>query len=175
MSLSDELERRAQDFAQRHGLVLGARLGSGVHGIVYASESQPVSGAAPTTSAVKVHRHVPDFLRERDIYLRLKERGVRAIRGCRVPELLRYDDDSLILEMTIVTRPFVLDFGGAFLDKSPDFSEEVMADWHAEKREQFGRHWPEVQAILCQLECMGIYMIDVHPSNISFDFPTGAS
>jgi hypothetical protein len=30
--------------------------------------------------------------------------------------------------MTIVTRPDVLDFAGAYLDMPPEFSEEVMTD-----------------------------------------------
>jgi hypothetical protein len=40
--------------------------------------------------------------------------------------------------MTIVKQPFVLDFAGANLDETPDFSDEVMADGFAEKEEQFG-------------------------------------
>jgi hypothetical protein len=70
--------------------------------------------------------------------------------------------------MTLVARPFVLDFAGAFLDKAPDFSEEVLADWRAEKQEQFGRSWPEVQAILRTLAGYGVFMIDVNPGNISW-------
>ena len=80
--------------------------------------------------------------------------------------MLCYDDHLLIIEMTIVRRPFVLDFGGAFLDKAPDFSE-VMADWRAEKFEQFGDRWPAAESILRQLERYGIYVIDVNPNNIS--------
>ena len=70
--------------------------------------------------------------------------------------------------MTVVSRPFLLDFAGAYLDWSPDFSDEVMADWRAEKLEQFGERWPEVEAILRILQTYGIFMIDVHPGNISF-------
>jgi hypothetical protein len=62
----------------------------------------------------------------------------------------------------------VLDFGGAYLDQAPDFSDEVMADWRAEKKEQFGARWGEVQAILRALEAYGVFMIDVNPGNISF-------
>jgi hypothetical protein len=69
--------------------------------------------------------------------------------------------------MTVVSRPFVLDFAGAFLDRAPDYSEEVLADWAAEKQEQFGPRWPEVQAILRWLEGYGVYMRDVHPGNVA--------
>lgn len=124
-------------------------------------------------SAIKVHQREPDYRREREVYIRLKEHEVTTIRGCRVPQLLRYDDDLWIIEMTVVSRPFVLDFAGAFLDEAPDFSEEVMADWHAEKREQFGSQWPEVQAILRFLQGYGIHMVDVSPNNIGLLPPKG--
>ncbi|HYV34934.1 MAG TPA: hypothetical protein VE988_04465 [Gemmataceae bacterium] len=67
-------------------------------------------------------------------------------------------------------RPFVLDFGGAYLDKPPDFSDEVMADWAVEKQEQFGSRWPEAHAILRHLESYGVLMVDVNPGNIAFDY-----
>lgn len=118
-------------------------------------------------SAIKVHQREPDYRRERDVYLRLKENELTTIHGCRVPELVHYDDELWIIEMTVVTRPFVLDFAGAFLDKPPDFSEEVLADWRAEKQEQFGPRWSEVEAILRFLQGYGIHMVDVSPSNIS--------
>jgi hypothetical protein len=75
--------------------------------------------------------------------------------------------------MTIVTRPFVLDFAGAYLDEPPDFSEEVLADWRAEKQEQFGSRWPEVQAILRTLQRYGVFLMDANPGNISFGDQSG--
>src|SRR5262249_49960170 len=105
---------------------------------------------------------------ERDVYIRLKEHGVTEIRGCNVPELIAFDDELWVIEMTIVARPFVLDFAGARLDWPVDFSEETLADWRRDKQEQFGPRWAEVQAILGQLEGFGIYMEDVNPGNISF-------
>ena len=58
--------------------------------------------------------------------------------GCSVPEMIEFDDHLWAIDMSIVDRPFVFDFAGAFLDQAPDFPDEVMADWHAEKKEQFG-------------------------------------
>jgi hypothetical protein len=168
MGPNDELLRRAEAFTRRYGLTVGNRLGAGVHGIVFATESQPENGAPEAVSAIKVHRHEPDYRRERDVYQRLKELGITSVRGFHVPQLLRHDDQLLVLELSIVTRPFVLDFAGAFLDRAPDFSEEVLADWRAEKKEQFGSRWAEVQAILRALEGMGVYMVDVNPGNIAF-------
>lgn len=167
MTFNDDLEQRARRYAERHGLTLGEALGAGVHGIVFVTESQPESNVAGRQSAVKAHRQEPDYRRERDAYRRLKANGITAIRGCRVPELLRHDDELWVIEMTVVTRPFVLDFAGAFLDEAPDFSQEVLAEWQREKIEQFGSAWPEVQRVLRSLEGFGIYMIDVSPSNIA--------
>ena len=75
----------------------------------------------------------------------------------------------MVIEMTIVTPPFLLDFAGAYLDWPPDFSPEVMDQWHHDKAEQFGKRWKEVQNILAMLtEQSDIYMLDVNPGNIMF-------
>ncbi len=74
----------------------------------------------------------------------------------------------MVIEMSIVTRPFVLDFAGAYLDAMPAFSEEIWADWERKKQEQFEGRWPKVQAVLAALESLEIYMVDVSPSNIAF-------
>src|SRR5207245_9261064 len=118
--------------------------------------------------ALKVHERDKEYRRERDVYLRLQEHRVTDIRGCHVPEMIAFDDELWVIAMTLVARPFVLDFAGAYLDEAPDFSEEVLADWRAEKQEQFDDRWPEVQAILRELEGYGAYMVDVNPGNVSF-------
>jgi hypothetical protein len=142
MTRKEELTRRAAEYCQQHGLALSDELGFGIHGIVYATESYTESERSPLRSAIKVHERDAACYRERDIYLRLKELAVTQIRGCEVPRLIRFDDKVWIIEMTIVVRPFVLDFAGAYLDHAPDFSEEVLADWRAEKQEQFGSRGP---------------------------------
>jgi hypothetical protein len=144
--------------------MLGEQLGLGVHGIVFVVKIQ----GEPGRSAIKVHEREKAYCRERDVYLRLQYHGVTDIRGCHVPQLLRYDDELWVIEMEVVTRPFVLDFAGAYLDKRPDYSDEVLAEWRSEKQEQFGEHWSEVQLILASLERFGIYVVDVSPSNVSF-------
>ena len=159
-----DLLRRSREFANRNGLTLGDQLGAGVQGIVFSAKSQSEEGRL----AVKAHKQEPDYWRERDAYSRLKEHGINTLRGCNVPELIAYDDELWIIEMTVVSRPFVLDFGGAFLDGAPEFADEILAEWRAEKQEQFGSRWPEVQAIIRELQTYGIFLIDVNPGNISF-------
>jgi hypothetical protein len=167
MSMNEKLVLRAKEYAKRRGLTLGTELGHGVHGIVFATESQPEGGIFVVASAIKDHEHEVDYCRERDIYLRLKEKAVSTIHGCHVPQLLGYHDELWVIEMTVVSRPFVLDFAGAYLDLAPDFSEEVVADWLIEKEEQFGSRWPELRAILRTLQDFGIHVLDVSPSNVS--------
>lgn len=168
MSFKEDFLRRGQEFAQPRGLKIGDELGSGVHGSVFLTESQPETARSGPQSAIKVFHREGDYRRERDVYLRLQEHAISTLRGCHVPRLLDYDDTLWIIEMSVVSRPFVLDFAGAFLDSAPDFSDEVLADWRAEKQEQFGARWAEVQAILRDLEGYGVFMVDVNPGNISF-------
>ncbi len=164
MSNLPELLHRAQGYCERKGLILVGPLGSGVHGSVFAVKSQIENDRL----AIKVHQRERDYRRERDVYLRLAEWEVLTVRGCAVPEMLRHDDELWVIEMTIVTRPFVLDFAGAYLDGPPDFSEEVWADWRTDKQEQFGPRWAEVQAILRERESYSVFMANVNPGNISF-------
>jgi hypothetical protein len=155
----NELESRAQRYAAERTLVLVERLGFGVHGIVFATSRK---------SAIKVHAQEAAFRRERAVYLRLQEHGVEDVRGFSVPELIEFDDALWVIEMGIVTPPFLLDFASAYLDDPPAFSPEILADWEAEKREQFETLWPEVQTVLRALEGFGIYQTDVSPNNVRF-------
>jgi hypothetical protein len=70
--------------------------------------------------------------------------------------------------MTIVTRPFLLDFGGAYLDTEPDFSEDALEGWHEELRERFESDYPALVRVLRELRGHGIYLTDAHPGNIAF-------
>lgn len=145
-------------------LRIGEPLGSGKDGIVLVGESQ----AAPARVALKAHRFAECYLREKAVYQRLEERRINSVFGFNVPELLGFDDRLLILEITIVQRPFVLDFAGAHLDGRPEFSGEIWADWEAEKREQFEGRWAAVEQTMAAFEGFGVYLLDVSPANIAF-------
>ena len=124
--------------------------------------------ATDRQSAIKVFQHERLYQRERDVYLRLQSRGVVQILGFKIPRLMGYDEDLWIVEMTIVSPPFVLDFAGAYLDQKPDFPPEVMEEWREEKAEQFGERWSKVQALMWGFSKLGIYLADVKPGNIEF-------
>lgn len=160
------LIQNAQAYAERHGFQLAERLGFGIHGIIFRTEGNP--GTATIATAIKVHRAKEPFLREVAIYQRLKEAEITKILGFNVPQLLRHDEELCIIEMSIVTRPFLLDFAGAYLDFPPEFPDAIWAEWEAEKQEQFGTRWPKVQDVLGALEELDIHMVDVSPSNIAF-------
>lgn len=151
-------------FVTRYGLTLGEPLGSGIHGIVHLVQGNAKTGA----TAVKVHHAAEPFRRELAAYLRLREANTRQILGFAVPQLLRADPDILALEMTVVEKPYVLDFAGAYLDDLPSFPDEVWNDWEADRREKFGDRWRQVQEILAALEELGIHMLDVNPGNVAF-------
>lgn len=151
-------------FATRHQLQLAERLGSGIHGIVHVAESK----SQPAKTAIKAHYSPEPYLRERQVYEHLAQIDVSEVLGFYVPQLVRFDDDLQIIEMTVVTRPFVLDFAGAFLGARPEFSEEIWSEWEAGKREQFGANWQMVQAVMNAFENMDVYLVDISPSNIAF-------
>jgi len=149
--------------ADRH-LQIAEPLGSGKDGIVLVSKSR----TAPASVAIKAHRFEEPYFREKAVYRRLEEKRIYSVLGFNVPALLGSDDRMLILQMTIVRRPFVLDFASAHLDGRPEFPADVWADWEAEKREQFEGRWRTVERILAAFEEFGIFLLDVSPSNIAF-------
>jgi hypothetical protein len=59
-----------------------------------------------------------------------------------------WNDEFLIVEMTIVSPPFILDFAGAYLDKKPPFDAEQLQEWEEQKIEQFEDRWPTVRSIV---------------------------
>ena len=125
----EKVELQARNYADLIGRKIETELGFGYDGIVFSTTCQ---------SAIKVLRYQALYQKERDVYLRLQNHEILTVSGFHVPELLQYDDELWVIEMRIVRPPFVLDFAGAYLDEPPDFPEEIMAEWRAEKKEQFG-------------------------------------
>jgi hypothetical protein len=160
LPFSEDIERRASQYASGRGMRILDRLGFGRDGSVYSTSA---------STALKIHGRPESYARERDCYLRLREHEVVDVRGFHVPQLIAWDDGLLAIEMTVVERPFLLDFAATCLDEAPDFTEEVMQEWHDEKREQFGEHWDEVRLVLAVLRGhYGIHLLDVNPRNITF-------
>jgi hypothetical protein len=162
--MNENLIPNSRAYAARRQLEIAEPLGSGKDGVVLVTKHKVKAAGV----AIKVLRFDESYLREKQVYERLTKLEVSKVVGFNVPRLLGSDDGLRVLEMTIVKRPFVLDFAGAYLDARPEFSEEVWAEWEVEKREQFEAQWPQVRRVLDEFEGMGIYLLDVSPGNIAF-------
>jgi hypothetical protein len=143
----------------RVGKTLASELGWGYEGLVYATSSK---------TAIKVYIHENLYQKERDVYLRLREHGVRSVMNFKVPRLVDWTDDLCVVEMTVVSPPFILDFAGAYLDEKPPFDADRMQEWEEEKIEQFEDRWPEVRSAMSCFRRYGIHLNDVKPGNVTF-------
>lgn len=87
-----------------------------------------------------------------------------------MPKLIDADELLLAVEMSIVQPPFLLDFGKVYLDTPPPYwnDAEIVADWHAEGRDNFGNRWSTVMSLIGVLQKYGIYYVDPKPGNIMF-------
>ena len=162
--MNERLIPNARSYSARHEIELAETLGSGKDGIVLVAKDKTKAADV----AIKILRIEEFYLREKQAYLRLRMNAATTVLGFNVPQLLNWDDDLRVLAMTIVKRPFVLDFAAAYLDVRPEFPADVWADWESGKREQFEGRWPDVQKVLAAFEALGIYLLDVSPSNIAF-------
>ena len=108
-------------------------LGAGTQGTVFVFKSP----SQELRLAVKFHHRETAYYRELSVYYRLQDLNITHVAGHRIPIMTGSDDDLLAIEMTIVSPPFCLDFGGAYLDRPPDYSAEVWEDWREMKSEAF--------------------------------------
>ena len=163
--MSRDYTQIAHQYASRKKLAVHESLGGGIHGLVFLLQGDTTLGG----TALKVFHAQEFYERELMVYERLRAARVRNILGFAVPQWIAVDGELLALEMTVVERPFVLDFAGAYLDNAaPWFEDEKWEMWEADKIEKFGVRWPEVQAVLAALEDFGIQMLDVNPGNVAF-------
>lgn len=153
------LKAKASEYCKRHGSRISYELGFGTQGVVYKTEHN---------TALKVYDLKQGYCREKAIYHRLRDRQVFVVNGMNIPRIVGWDDDLMAFEMSIVHVPCVLDFGGAYLDKAP---EHMVRDdmWFEQKKEEFGKHWDEAQAVIREIEYRAdIYLADVNSGNIKF-------
>jgi len=147
------------EYVQRHGLKKLDRLGYGQDGIVYSTTRK---------SAVKAFRYEEQYRREKRVYLRIEERGIYRIGEFSIPRRVSHDDELMVVEMGIVSPPFILDFAGAYLDEPLPYTPEQIAEWQRRKRSLFGDNWPAVRSAMSTLRGHGIHLADVNPGNVTF-------
>jgi len=135
------------------------RLGHGSDGSVWKSS---------VLSAVKALYAPKNYANELESYKRLKAAGILKLCGFFVPELVGFNDELMVIEMSIVEPPYLLDFGKVYIDHPPPYhnDEQLMANAQAEWQEWFGKHWTRVAGVLQTLQTYGIYYVDPRPSNI---------
>lgn len=142
-------------------LIRHPKLGSGTDGSVWRTSAN---------TAIKVFGAERNFSDELECYRRFETRGITLVNQLAVPQLEGSDERLIIIEMTIVEPPYLLDFGKVYLDRPPPYwdNEEVMAGWMDECRELFGPDFRALLSILARLRAFGIWYVDPKPANIRF-------
>jgi hypothetical protein len=119
-------------------------------------------------TAIKVFSHDEKFRNELAAYERLEERDVQNVLGFWIPKLIRASPALMIIEMTIVPPPFLVDFSQATIDAEADFPEGL-DEWWERLGEVFGNRLPKVQAVFYELKRLtGISYYDLAPRNMNF-------
>jgi hypothetical protein len=158
--MADQSSDRLQHYLSRQGIAALERLGEGKDGAVWRTSRW---------SAVKIHERPESYRAERNAYIRLRQVGLTEVAGFTIPILLSYDDVNLVIEMEIVTPPYVVDFASARLDVSEDLIEDEGHTLADVIRDRFDERAEEV-IVLCDdlASAAGIYLTDVHRHNVKF-------
>ncbi|MEM7700137.1 MAG: hypothetical protein AAF236_17210, partial [Verrucomicrobiota bacterium] len=121
-------------------LTVVKQLGFGIHGRVWS-----VRGPNDRIiSAIKLFEDESPFERELAVYERLNEENCHQVGQFRIPRLLDSAPEYPLIRISIVQRPFCLDFASAYLDELPAYFPPFDEAWHQEKENQFGSaDWPE--------------------------------
>ena len=155
-----DADQRLQAYCESRRIALLQPLGHGIDGTVWESSRQ---------SALKAFYRAETYERERECYRRLFQSDVANLAGFNVPQLLDYDNNVHVIEMTIVFPPCILDFGKAYVDQPPDYSAEALTDAEQAERELFSDdEWKQVRLVRAALRRYGIHYFDARPSNIMF-------
>jgi hypothetical protein len=163
MSDKAVLLERARVYAHRNGtkIVSTVEFGHGMEGSVWVSQRD---------SAIKIIRNRKNYADELEAYRRLQAAAVRQLCGFAVPWLLGADDELQAIEMEIVQRPYLLDFGKVYFDRAEQLvysARDLQLDRHRSKSFYNTIDWSRVAMALHALESQfGIYYADARPSNI---------
>jgi hypothetical protein len=136
------------------------QLGWGIDGVVYRSPREP--------AAIKIHTRQTKYFAELAAYQRLAEFGATEFKGFAIPKLLRYHEALQVIEMSVVSVPFLLDFAAATLDFPKEFEADNEQIWWNELRERFGSDFNVAQDVYYGLiDRFGIYYYDLKPGNLT--------
>jgi hypothetical protein len=160
--IDPSLQDRATKYAaeKKISLILNKVIGDGTDGAVWKSSRN---------TAIKALSLQTNYIKERTCYQRLAQAEIKNLCGFSIPQLVGFSDTLQIVEMTIVSAPFVLDFAKCYIDTPPDFDSEKWRDWHEQGSELFETKWPQVRSVLSALKQFGIHYLDAKPGNIMFE------
>lgn len=160
---------RIDEYCRRRGLKLLDRLDAANRN--KDGEIHLVYGAGGV-SVLKGHHRKESYWAERDCYIRLRECDIHEVNGFQVPEFLGHDEELLVIEMSLVSPPFIVDFASAHLDEPPDWIEDEAHTFYDFVFAKFGDRTDQVMALHHELfQRAGVYLCDLHPDNIKFDDP----
>ncbi len=144
---------RAEMYAKSSKLTIEKELGGGYDGVVLATNKG---------TAIKAFRFTELYRQELTVYQYLAKWRITEVNGFHIPRLVGFDNNRAIIEMTVVSPPFVVDFVGARIEMPIHYDDE----WYEQKNEEFEDDWPTVRCVIWGLQEHGIYLSDVHPGNI---------
>ena len=157
---------RIAQYESRHQCRLFEALGSGAgqDGIVFRSDR---------VTAVKLFDSEHRFRRELEVYHLLRAKGIQNVAGHHVPLLVDEDEQLRAIEMTLVDRPFLLDFAGAKRpEEVPDFEQHVLDEHLDRMREMFEDRWGDALHVVEMFrQATGFVLLDIHPGNVAFKDP----
>lgn len=161
MQLPFPLVDRLIRFCVRTRQTIRSPLGGGKDGDVFTTSR---------STAVKLLSDDYRYRRERDVYLRFREKAITRVLEFKVARLVSFHDDLNAVELTLIQPPFVLDFAGAHVDWAPDFPDDKNDENEERIASLFDERADRVHALLYELrERHGVYMLDAWPGNIQFE------
>ncbi len=153
-------EDRAKQYAAKHETKVIGQLGYGQDGTVFKTDRQ---------SALKVFHREQNFSNELKIYHILDQECVDEVNGHAVPQLWLYSYRLLIIEISIVRPPYLLDFAKATVGERESFSDDVWNEWLIQREELFGDRWPDAEGVMNTMAMKyNIYLNDINPGNLRF-------
>lgn len=108
---SSDLEKKAELYAKTIDVKIVSQLGFGTDGTVFETDRE---------TAVKLFERDRNYRHELQSYQRLVEKQMTNLCGFSVPALINHSDALMAIEMTIVTAPYLIDFGKVSIDVPPD-------------------------------------------------------
>ncbi len=151
--LQSSVKDRTAAYAKLRRLTIEKEFGGGYDGRVLQTSKM---------TAIKVFEYSELYDRELEVYKYMNKWGIRQVDAFHIPRLIAFDKSLAVIEMSVVTPPFIVDFASALIEREINRDEE----WHAKMAEDFEDDWPLVRHALWRLQDEhGISIADVHPRN----------